>query len=474
MSLRAFIAAAWPVLEPATPFVPGWHIDAMAEHLEAVSRGEIRALVINVPPRHMKSLCVSVFWPVWSWTYRPSTRWLYASYALSLSIRDSLKCRRLIESAWFQERWGTVFRLAPDQNMKSRFDNDKSGYRIATSVGGAATGEGGDVIVADDPHKVAEVESDAMRTSVIDWWDGTMATRLNDPKRGAKVIVMQRTHTEDLAGHVLAQGGAELLALPAEYDPDTSRVTAIGWRDPRTLAGELLWAERMGRPELDGLRRQLGSYRYAGQFDQQPVPRGGGMFKRAWWRRYGALPELERVEIFVDSAFKTGVGNDPSALVAWGTDALGSYYVLDAWVERVEYPELLLAVHGFHQKHAHRAPVVPVVVEDKASGQSAIQTLSRPLPTLSGTALPALPVIAFPVNAGESKIARAQGVTPLVEAGRVFLPLDAPWVEDFIVEHERFPNAAHDDQVDTTSMALARLPTPPALSVFAATRARGW
>src|SRR5271169_247635 len=164
-SLTEFVRQAWHVLEPSTVFVPGNHIEAIVEHLEAVSYGQIRNLIINVPPRHMKSLQVSVFWPAWEWTRWPERRWLYSSYAASLSIRDSLKCRRLIESPWYQSRWGHVFSLTSDQNAKMRFDNNRSGYRLSTSVGGSVTGEGGDRIVCDEPHKVDEVISDAVRQS---------------------------------------------------------------------------------------------------------------------------------------------------------------------------------------------------------------------------------------------------------------------------------------------------------------------
>src|SRR5437016_131595 len=175
-SLLEFVRQAWPIVEPSTPLVPGWHIDAIIEHLEAVSRGQIRNLLINVPPRHMKSLLVSVFWPAWEWIRYPQRRWLYSSYGAQLSIRDSVKCRRLIESPWYQQRWGDRFALTSDQNTKGRFDNNRSGYRLSTSVGGAATGEGGDRIVCDDPHNVQEAESDSVRKATVDWWDVVMST----------------------------------------------------------------------------------------------------------------------------------------------------------------------------------------------------------------------------------------------------------------------------------------------------------
>jgi hypothetical protein len=286
-SLGEFVRQAWPVVEPSTPFVPGFHIDAIIEHLEAVTRGQIRNLLINVPPRHMKSLLVSVFWPAWEWIRWPERRWLYSSYAASLSIRDSIKCRRLIESPWYQTRWGDRFTLTSDQNTKMRFDNGRSGYRIATSVGGTATGEGGDRVVCDDPHNVGEVESDSVRKGALEWWDVVMSTRVNDPKTSAKTVVMQRCHQLDLSGHLLEQGGYEHLCLPAEYE-GPSRATSIGWCDPRTQQGELLWPDRFGPDEIASLKVSLGSYATAGQLQQRPSPAGGGMLKRHWFRFWAA------------------------------------------------------------------------------------------------------------------------------------------------------------------------------------------
>src|ERR1700688_880306 len=274
-SLGEFVRQAWPIAEPSTPFVPGFHINAIIEHLEAVTRGEIRNLLINVPPRHMKSLLVSVFWPAWEWIRWPERRWLYSSYGAQLSIRDSVKCRRLIESPWYQHRWRDRFALTTDQNTKGRFDNDRSGYRLSTSVGGAATGEGGDRIVCDDPHNVQEAESDSVRKGTNDWFDVVMSTRVNDPKTAAKVVVMQRCHQQDLSGHLLEQGGWEHLCLPAEYE-SSRRTTSIGWSDPRSTAGELLWPERFGPEEIESLKHSMGSYATAGQLQQRPSPAEGG------------------------------------------------------------------------------------------------------------------------------------------------------------------------------------------------------
>src|SRR5579864_9426062 len=457
-SLREFVGQAWHVLEPETPFVPGFHIDALCDHLEAVTRGDIRNLLINIPPRHMKSLLVSVFWPAWEWTRWPERRWLYSSYAATLSIRDSINCRRLIESPWYQARWGHVYALTGDQNAKTRFDNNRSGYRLSTSVGGSVTGEGGDRIVCDDPHKVDEVESDAVRKATIDWWDMVMSTRVNDPRTTAMVVVMQRCHQQDLSGHLLEQGGWEHLCLPAEYE-DNRRKTMIGFSDPRTTIGELLWKERYGTPEIEDLKRRLGSYAAAGQLQQRPSPLGGGIFKRHWWRYWqppGAnlppvvvqLPDgsyqsihavyrptrgVEQIESW-DCSFKDLETSDFVVGQVWGRVG-ADFFLGDQVRDRMDCPTTVKAVRDLSDRYPGS---LAKLIEDKANGSAVIQMLKHEIEGI------------LPVNPEGGKVARAMAVSPLVEAGNVFLPHPsiAPWVNDFTEECAPFPNGAHDDQVD--------------------------
>lgn len=469
-SLREFVRLAWPIVEPSTPFVPGWHIDAIVDHLEAVTRGEIRNLLINVPPRHMKSLLVSVLWPAWEWIRHPERRWLYSSYAATLSIRDSVRCRTLIESPWYSRFWGDRYALASDQNTKMRFENNRSGYRIATSVGGAATGEGGDRIVCDDPHNVGEVESDSVRKSTIDWFDVVMSTRVNDPKTASKVVVMQRCHQRDLSGHLLEQGGWQHLRLPAEFE-EPRCVTSIGWTDPRAQPGELLWPERFGAKEIADLKISLGSYAAAGQLQQRPSPAGGGLIKRHWfkfWQPRGAnLPPVmvrfpdgtqrqvmaepiatvdERAQSW-DCSFKDLDTSDFVVGQVWGR--LGSYFLLlDQVRDRMDCPATVKAVRALSAKWAGCSAKL---IEDKANGSAVLQMLGREIPGL------------LPVNPGGGKVARAAAVSPLIEAGNVYLPhpAQAPWVEDFIEECAAFPNGAHDDQVDAMTQLLLRWNMPP-------------
>ena len=282
-SLKAFVMQAWPILEPGTEFVEGIHIDAICLHLQAVTEGRIPHLIINVPPGHAKSLLTGVFWPAWAWIEHPESRWLFSSYREPLAVRDSLKCRRLIESDWYQQRWGSRFQLRDDQNQKQRFENDRTGYRVVVPMS-AGTGERGDYVVVDDPHSVDQAASDTERTAAVEWWNGSMSTRLNDPSKGHKIVIQQRLHEADLTGDLLIRGGYEHLCLPAEFEPDRRCCTSIGWRDPRSTAGELLWPQRIDQAALNTFKASLGSYRYAGQFQQRPAPADGGMLKRHWWR----------------------------------------------------------------------------------------------------------------------------------------------------------------------------------------------
>jgi hypothetical protein len=282
-SLHEFVRQAWPVLEPETPFVEGMHVRAVCDHLQALTEGRIRNLIVNIPPGHAKSLLTAVFWPAWVWIDHPEARWLFSSYREPLATRDSVKCRRLIESPWYQKRWRDRYQLSDDQNPKNRFENSRTGYRVVVPMS-SGTGERGDYVVVDDPHSVDQAESDNERRAAIEWWSGSMATRLNHFATGHKIVIMQRLHEADLTGDLLAKGGYDLLCLPEEFEPERRCITSIGWSDPRQQSGELLWPDKVSQGDLDRLKRELGSYRYAAQYQQRPAPAEGGLFKRHWWR----------------------------------------------------------------------------------------------------------------------------------------------------------------------------------------------
>jgi hypothetical protein len=295
-SLYEFVKQSWHVVEPNIPFIPSWHIETICEHLEAVSAGDIHRLLINIPPRHSKSTIVSVMWPAWEWLTDPAQKFLCASYSGNLSTRDNLKTRRLLQSNWYQDRWGYMFAFAGDQNAKQRFENDKTGYRLATSVGGTATGEGGSRLILDDPHGAQAAQSEVMRESDLEWFDMVWSTRLNNPKTDAMVTVMQRLHERDISGHILEDiKGWEHICIPAEWDGKT-RKTVLGLYDPRKEKGELICPERFGKTEITMLKQLLGVYGTAGQLQQDPTPSEGGILKTHHfnlWPAKSGLPSFE-------------------------------------------------------------------------------------------------------------------------------------------------------------------------------------
>jgi len=450
-SLKEFTKKSWGTIEPGREFNDNWHIDAISEHLQAVVEGKIRRLIINIPPRHMKSISVAVALPAWTWTIQPEKRFLFASYASSLSIRDSVKCRRLIDSSWYRDHFGDTFELTGDQNQKQRFENNRTGQRIATSVDGALTGEGGDIIVIDDPHNVREAESSTVRQGVLDWWDQAMQSRLNDPKTGAFIIIMQRVHEQDLTGHILANELGQdwdHLCLPARYEigHPTHTHSSLGFTDPRTEEGELLWPARIDEVTLSQLERSLGTYASAGQLQQRPMPKGGGILKAEWWVPWERqkLPEIEYVIQSWDTAFSTKEKSSYSARTTWGVfrrNGQMNAMVLEMWYDRVTYPELRRIAQEAYNSYEPDA----VLIEKKASGQSLIQDLR----------VAGVPVIEY--SPDRDKEARAHASSALLEDGRIYYPSDKNWAKDLIDTCAAFPATENDDIVDTCTQAWLRL-----------------
>lgn len=330
LSLYAFLKQAWTWIEGGTPFVGSWHISAIAEHLEACYRREIRNLMIHVPPRSSKTSLISIAFPAWVWIHNPQEKFLYASYANSLSLEHSLKCRRLIESPWYQERWGDRVKLSSDQNAKGFFDNTAGGYRIATSVGATATGRGGSILICDDPNNALEGESEVKRDSTNQWYSQVWSTRLNDAKKDVKIIVQQRIHDLDVSGYILGQEGSEewvKLILPNEFESSRRSRTIIlpstngkVWEDPRTQERELLCTTRFGEKETDRYKKELGSYGYAGQYQQRPSPEGGGIIKIAWfkWWKEETPPPVSLLIQSWDTAYGDKPTSSYSACTTWG------------------------------------------------------------------------------------------------------------------------------------------------------------
>ena len=439
--LREYVKQVWHVLEPTHVYVHGWHIDAICEHLEAVSIGQIRNLMIMIQPRHMKSLLASVMWPTWDWIKSPSRRWLNASYAQSLSIRDNVKSRRVIQSPWYQNHWGQNYRLTGDQNAKERYENDRTGYRLATSVGGSATGEGGDIIVVDDAHNLKERHSTIKRETVIDWWDNVMSTRLNDPLTGAQVVIGQRCHHADLMGHIEEQGGFEILRLPTEFVPKTMCITSLPWRDPRTKAGELLWKARFPEPAIAALKKKLGSYGASAQLQHRPSPEEGGIIKRWWWKFYTERPaRFDEIIQSWDMTFKDKKTCDFVVGQVWGRVG-ANRYLLDRVRGQLSFTATKRAVRSLSECHPQ---AFTKLVEDTANGPAIIDDLKSSITGL------------IPVNPEGDKTSRLYACEPDIEAGNVFLPNpeQCPWVRDLIEEVCSFPEWPYDDDVDSMTQAL--------------------
>jgi hypothetical protein len=348
-SLRDYVEWAWPILEPGTPFLPNWHIDLVCEYLELVTAGKIQRLVINIPPRYMKSLLVSVMWPCWEWGRRPSTRYIFSSYAENLASHHSLLRRRLIRSPQYR-RFAPEVRLTRDQQEKLEFHNTRGGIMVATSTGGSITGKGGNRLIIDDPHNPTQAESDAQRQQAIDYFRYTLSTRLDDPKRDAIVAVMQRLHTLDLTA-VCLELGFEHVCLPALAPSHMTIDFPLSGRRHVWESGSPLWPERQNVVDLDEQRRRLGSYGFAGQYQQQPVPREGGMFKPDWWRHWDQLPSrFDEVIQSWDLSFKGGDRHDHVVGLVLGR--IGAVvYVLDRFKAKANFVETYEAIQRMVTKY---------------------------------------------------------------------------------------------------------------------------
>jgi predicted phage terminase large subunit-like protein len=435
-SLAAFARRAWKVLEPAAELKWGWALDAICLHLEAVTDGRIKRLLMNVPPGSMKSLLTGVIWPAWEWgpCDLPEMRFVGAAHEETLAIRDSRRCRDLIKSEWYQKLWPLA--LASDLDGKREFGNVKKGIRQARAFT-SMTGVRGDRIILDDPISADNANSDAKLEAARLAFTETLPTRVNNSD-SAIIVIMQRLNEKDVSGVILDMGLPYVhLCIPMRFDPKNRCATEIGWSDPRTVEGELMFPERFSEEDVTALEKTLGSYGAAGQLQQKPSPRGGGIIKTEWFKYYTATPRIEWANVYVDTAQKTGEENDYSVLELWGRTFDGQGVLLDLLRGKWESPELLVHARAFWIKHRDgKHKPRSMRVEDKVSGTGLIQTLRRE----------GIPVIAIQRN--KDKISRGHDSAPFIESGNVLLPIDAAWLSDFLAEAESFPNGAHDDQLD--------------------------
>jgi predicted phage terminase large subunit-like protein len=469
-SLYEFVRYFWPVLEPETPLVEGWAMHAICVHLEAVAAGQVNRLLINVPPGFSKSLLCNVFFPAWLWgpASRPHLRMLKFSYAASLTERDNAKLRDLMMSPQYRELYGDRFELK--KVGETKITNSKTGSALATSVGGVGTGERGDLVILDDPHSVKESESDAVRGETVRWFREALSNRLNDMERSAIIVIMQRVHEADVSGTILSEGlGYTHLMIPMEYDPGRHCSTSIGWTDPRSEDRELAWPERFPPPVVAELQSSLGPYAYAGQYQQSPAPRGGGIFQRDWWQLWAddAYPPLEFVLVSADTAYTEKESNDPSACTVWGLwreNGAPRIVLIYAWRK-------FLAMHGkyeprkFNESTAEfeartkpswglvewlawtcrRYKADKLIIEGKASGLTAVQEIQR----LHGTEGWNVQV----VQPNGDKVARAHAVQPVFSQLLVYAP-DRDWADMVMDEMQSFPRGRYKDLTDSATQAM--------------------
>lgn len=460
---REFIKRAWPRTEPSA-LRWNWHHDALAEHLEAVARGKVRQLVINVPPGSSKSRVCSVLFPAWRWIEDPQHRFIAASYSDHVVLRDARACRTLVDSKWWRERWPHV--SIPGGGVASKaagyYETSAKGFRYSVTVRGSVTGEHADTQLIDDPIDPmgAALASGTELDAVLSWWNDTMSTRFREPTTGSVVLVMQRLHERDLSAELKRQG-AEVLCLPMrfeEHHPDR-------WaRDPRKVEGELLQPERFTEEVTRVLEKKLGPYGAAAQLQQRPAPMGGGVFKKDWLRRFWVdLPALESLTLSVDCAFKGKDSSDPVSLQVWGCKG-PDHYLVDRRTERMSFTATLAAIEAM----CKRWPGIGrKLVEDKANGTAVVDTLKAKIPGL---------MLIDP--GGDSKEGRAHAVTWLFDSGNIILPhpdravypngvRGAVWLRGGVTDFARdaaegsyehalvgFPKAANDDDVDATTQYL--------------------
>jgi predicted phage terminase large subunit-like protein len=441
-SLSEFCKMAWHVLEPATPIKWGWALDAMCEHLEAVHNGQIKRLLMNVPPGMMKSLLTGVFFPAWEWGAggNPSLRYLTTAHKEDLAIRDNLKCRRLISSDWYQERWSVE--LCGDQNAKKKFENTATGFRESMAFR-SLTGSRGDRIIIDDPLSVDDAFSEAALSAAEQTFLEAVPSRVNN-QDSAIIVIMQRLHERDTAGIILSrQLGYEHLMLPMRFEPERRCATCIGFTDPRTEDGELLFPERFSEAQVSEMERTMGSFATAGQLQQRPMPRGGGLFKSDWIQHWDKLPErFDAAVISWDMTFKESATSDFVVGQVWGRKD-GAFYLVDQFRGRWDFVKSLEQFVAAARKYPR---ITRKLIEDKANGPAIISALKRKVTGI------------IPITPKESKEARANAVTTLWEARNVYLPPPDryPWVaQDFIPELLAFPSGAHDDQCFAAGTLIA-------------------
>ncbi len=483
--LLAFTRYFWHILEPGTQFRDGWALEAICEHLEAVTFGEVTKLLINVPPGFMKSLLTDVFWPAWEWgpMGMPHVRYVAFSYSSSLTERDNEKFGVLCSSAEFQAMYGDHVRMKRTGSKK--VSNGKHGWKLATSVGGVGTGERGDRVILDDPHNVKESESEIVRNETVRWFWESMSSRLNDMETGAKVVIMQRVHEGDVSGEIIEKGDWCHLMIPMEYEWQADEhgepyATAIGWTDPRwqpnpqDCNGELAWPERFPERIIPSMKKDAGTYAWFGQYQQTPKVRGTAIFEEGQWQPWeppdGKFPQLSYIVASLDGAFTEKEANDPSALVIGGIfqneHGHNRAIIMHGWRKRLKFSgpkivphpgESTIALKARTQKEwgliewvadtCTRFNADRLLIENKGPGISAATALGNSHPN-AGWSIQL-------VEPEGDKVARAWAVQPAWSQEMVYIPYPyRQWGQDIVDEMAMFPKGKHDDYTDATTQLI--------------------
>jgi len=443
--LPSFLRKSFHTVSPGVEYLHNWHIDAIAYALQRCIDGDISRLVISLPPRYLKSLCVTIALPAFLLGRDPTARIICASYSKDLARKHASDCQRIVEADWFK----TTFPATANSLIKVTRDElatQQSGFRLATSVGGTLTGRGGNLLIIDDPHKADEVHSDTKRQAVIDWYEHTAATRLDDPNKGVAIIIHQRLHQADLAGSQLEKGGWYHLNLPVIAEEDTQ--IPIGPDEyHHRRCDDVLHPERHTYDDLMRRKVDMGDYAFAAQYQQRPSPLGGGLVKWSWFQYYEFLPHRMHAEFVVqswDTATTAEKSSDWTVCTTWFC-LDGKLYLADVHRAKYEFPELKAKVFAL----ANRYQPTDVIIEAVGAGCALHQQIEHELRTM--------PQRQFRLSFSkpkEDKATRLMGESSEINAGRVFLPLAAAWLEEFKRELLNFPNGVHDDQVDSLTQFL--------------------
>ena len=438
--LHSFVRKVFKTVLPGSTYLPNWHIDAIVYQLMRVHHGESRRLLINQPPRSLKSICVSIAYVAWLLGHKPGRRIIVVSYSNDLAVELHRQFRMVIDAEWYRALFPAM-RVAKDTGTE--LVTTMGGSRYATSVGGTLTGRGADLIIIDDPLKAEDANSELARKRVIDWYGGTLVSRLNDKENGPIVVVMQRLHEDDLAGHLIRQSGWHFLELPAIAIAD-AKIQIAQHRYFHRRVGDVLHPARESKEVLDGIKAEIGSLMFSAQYQQRPVPLEGNLIRREWLRQYDSLPvrgPRSRVVQSWDTASMIGDGNDFSVCTTWLVNA-SDYHLIDVFRGRLQYPDLRRKVVGLAAQHGAGT----ILIEDAGPGTMLLQDLQREPP--QGMARP------IGIKPEGSKADRMATQSAKIEAGHVHLPSVAEWLDDFLLEVLAFPKGRHDDQVDSVSQFL--------------------